>query len=403
MPTSLKFVHTINAPAPLVYRAFTNATALREWLCDVATVDPKVGGHIFLAWNSGYYACGEFIKLIPEREATFIWSGRDDPAPTTVSVHINALDSGATTLSVEHTGLESSPQWARASEEISRGWNNGLRNLISVLEVGPDLRIVNRPMMGIMFGDFNKKRADELGVPVTEGMRLEGTVDGMGAQKCGLVKNDVIISMNGKPTPDFASVTNILQGLEAGNSVEVVIYRGAEKKRLSMELSRRPLPDIPRNTQALGETLAKMYDQVDGELKQALEGVTEEEASFKPRPDDWCVKEVIAHLIHGERDTQGYISELYFSQERTSDGFIDNLPSRISATVACYPTLGEILEELFRSERETVHIVGNLPEEFNQNKASYWRLAFNMLQFPIHNREHINQINDVLQAARKKG
>ena len=401
MNTSLKFVQTINAPAPLVYRAFTNATALREWLCDIATADPKVGGRIFIAWNSGYYSSGEYVKLIADKEVVFIWSGRDDPAPTRVTVHINALDSGATTLSLEHSGINSSPQWAKASDEISRGWNNGLRNLISVLESGPDLRIVNRPMLGIMFGDFNKKRADELGVPVSEGMRLEGTVDGMGAQKGGLMKNDVIVAIGGKSTPDFASVTNVLQGLEAGNRVDVTIYRGSEKKRLSMELSRRPLPEIPPNAKALGEILKQQNAQTDDEVKQALQGVSDAEASFKPKPDEWSVKEVIAHLIHDERDKHGYITELVFSQERVSDGFGDNLPARISATVAVYETADALIEEFRRCEMETVHIISNLPEEFNVNKATFWRLAFNTLQFPLHTREHLRQIADCINAARK--
>lgn len=401
MNTSLKFVQTINASAPLVYRAFTKATALREWLCDIATVDPKVGGRIFLAWNSGYYSSGEYVKLLADREVTFIWSGRDDPAPTRVTVHINALDSGATTLSVEHTGIENSPQWAKASEEISRGWNNGLRNLVSVLEAGPDLRITNRPMMGIMFGDFNKKRAEELGVPVSEGMRLEGTVDGMGAQKGGLMKNDVIVAIGGKPTPDFASVTNVLQGLEAGNHVDITVYRGPEKKRLSMELSRRPLPEIPPNVKALGDTLKKLNAQTDEEIKQALQGVSDAEASFKPAPGEWSVKEILAHLIHDERDKHGYITELVFSEERVSDGYGDNLPARTSATVAVYQTMDALLEEFQRCEMETVHIISNLPEEFNSNRASFWRLAFNALQYPIHSREHLSQMTNCIDAARK--
>ena len=401
MTTSLKFVQTINAPASQVYRAFTNATALREWLCDTATVEPKIGGRIFFAWNSGYYASGEFVKLLADREVTFIWSGRDDPAPTNVAVHINSLDSGATTLSLEHSGLESNPQWAKATDEISRGWNSGLKNLISVLEDGPDLRIINRPMMGVMFGDFNKKRAEELGVPVNEGLRLEGVVDGMGAQKSGLTKNDVIVALGGKPTPDFASITNILQGLEAGNHVELTIYRGGEKKRLSMELSRRPLPEIPPTAKAVGEALKKLYAQTDDEVKKALKGVSDVEASFKLKPDEWSVKEVLAHLIHGERDTHSYLGELVYSQERVADGFADNLPARISATVAVYQTLDALLEEFFRCEMETVYIISNLPAEFNANKPSFWRMAFNALQFPIHTREHLQQMKTSIEAARK--
>jgi uncharacterized protein YndB with AHSA1/START domain len=60
---SLKFERKVAAPVEEVYRAFTNAMALREWLCIIATVDPHVGGHFYLAWNSGFFCAGEFVSL----------------------------------------------------------------------------------------------------------------------------------------------------------------------------------------------------------------------------------------------------------------------------------------------------------------------------------------------------
>lgn len=402
MATSLKFVQTISAPAVLVYRAFTNATALREWLCDKATVDPKPGGHFFVGWNNGYYACGEYVKVNPEREVSFIWNGRDDPEPTTVNIYITALDNGSTTLSLEQTGLDNTPQWAKAYEEISNGWNLGLKNLVSVLESGPDLRIVTRPMLGVVFGDFNKKKAEELKVPVDTGLRLDSLVEGLGAQKAGLKKDDVIVSLNGKPTPDFAAILTIIQSLQAGDHVDVGFYRGPEKKRADMELSRRPMPEIPPNTVAFGEAVKKINLKADSLLEEALQGVSESEGDFKPAPNEWSIKEILAHLIHGERDTQSYISEYVFSQERVADGYGDNLPARISATVHAYQTISSLLEELKRGEEETVYIVSHLPAEFVANKGSYWKLAFNMLQLPIHTQEHVAQIKANLAAARAK-
>lgn len=400
MATSLKFVHTINASASQVYRAFTNATALREWLCTTATVDPKPHGRIFIAWDSGYYASGEYTKVQPDREVNFIWNGRDDPEPTRVQVTINALDSGATTLAIEHSGLDTTPAWEKAHGEISHGWNVGLKNLVSVLEEGPDLRIVNRPMLGIMFGDYNSKRAKELGVPVDTGLRLDSVVDGMGAQKAGLKKNDVIVSVESNPIPDFPAIVTVLQAHQAGDQVEVGFYRGGEKKRVTMELSRRPLPEIPPTAVAFGKAVHAINVEADGLLDEALQGVTEKEADFKPAPDEWSINEVIAHLIHGERDNQSYINDLVYSQERVSDGYGDNLPARIAATVAAYKTNPKLIEELKRQEFETEYIISHLPDDFVANKGSYWRLAFYLLQFPVHTKEHTGQIKAILKAAR---
>ena len=56
---TLTFQKLVKVKPALVYRAFTNSTSLREWFCDVATVDPKPGGRMYVAWSHGYYASGE--------------------------------------------------------------------------------------------------------------------------------------------------------------------------------------------------------------------------------------------------------------------------------------------------------------------------------------------------------
>ena len=205
MPTSLKYAQTVSATPAAVYRAFTNATGLREWLADVASVDLRPNGRFFLAWNSGYYTAGKYTKLVPEKEIQFVWLGRDDPSATRVRVTINALDNGMTSFALEHQELNTQGEWAGAFRQIERGWVQGVRNLVSLLEEGPDLRIVNRPMMGIVFGDFEKRHAEELGVPVNSGMRIDSVVEGLGAQSAGLKKNDVIITLEGKPCGRFSN------------------------------------------------------------------------------------------------------------------------------------------------------------------------------------------------------
>ena len=74
----------------------------------ISAGDAKPAGRFYVAWNTGYYAAGEYVKLLPDREVVFIWSGRDDPAPTRVNINLKALDNGATTLSLEQIGLEKS-------------------------------------------------------------------------------------------------------------------------------------------------------------------------------------------------------------------------------------------------------------------------------------------------------
>jgi uncharacterized protein YndB with AHSA1/START domain len=399
--TSQKYVQAVDASPSQVYRSFTNATALREWLCDTATINPRPGGHFFLAWSSGYYACGEFIKLLADKEIQLIWEGRDDPAATKVRVLISSLDNGMTTFSLEHLDLNENAEWAAAFKDISNGWSKGILNLVSVLENGPDLRIVNRPMLGVTFGDFDQHRAASLGVPLSEGLRVENVVDGMGAQSAGLQRNDVIFSLNGKSTPDYAAVVSALETHQAGDQVELGLYRGSEKKKIKIELSRRPIPEVPATAAGLAEAVRKNSTEGIQRLSHLLRALKEAEADFHSKPDEWSVKEILAHLIHGERDNQSFIQDLVFSQERMADGFSDNLAARVRATVSAYPTIANLLSELQASQAETISLVQNLPDELVAMKGSFWRIGYRLLENTYHFQEHEAQIAAVLGVARR--
>jgi uncharacterized protein YndB with AHSA1/START domain len=398
---TLSFSQMVKAPPAEVYRAFTNATALREWLCNVATVAPRAGGRLYLWWNSGFYTSGEFITAEPHEKIAFTWHGRGEPAPSKVQITFTAKD-GGTQVAIEHMDLGTSEEWSKSIPEIENGWKKGLENLASVLETGEDLRFVLRPMLGIFFGDYNADKAKELGVPVNEGIRLEGVVEGMGAQAAGMQKDDVVVSMAGVPTPDYFGLENALQHHRAGDQIEVVLYRGAEKKSLTMQLSRRPIPEIPATAKELADAVRKRYAELEAELDNFFTSVSEEEASFKPARAEWSVKENLAHLIQGERGTQSYLADLVSGQERYADDFGDNVHAYVEATVATYPTLVALIQELKRSDAETAEFIARLPAEFVARKGSYWRMAFNLLDSPFHFHEHVAQMTAAIDAARKK-
>ncbi len=76
---SLRFEKFIKAPVKDVYRVFTKQSGITEWLCNMATIGVKGQTNLYLWWDSGYYVCGEFIKVVPEKELIFSWLGREDP------------------------------------------------------------------------------------------------------------------------------------------------------------------------------------------------------------------------------------------------------------------------------------------------------------------------------------
>ena len=86
------FVH---APARLAYRAFTNSTSLREWLCDVATVQPHPSGRMYLWWHGDFYSSGHYLELDENKCVKFRWFSSIDPAPTEVTVTVMEKDGGS--------------------------------------------------------------------------------------------------------------------------------------------------------------------------------------------------------------------------------------------------------------------------------------------------------------------
>jgi uncharacterized protein YndB with AHSA1/START domain len=394
-PVIYTFERTINAPAAQVFRSFTSAMALREWLCDVASVSPRPYGRIYLAWLSGYYVSGDYTKVEENQTISFHSRGRGEPNATTVHVTIKA-DNGKSHLKLVHEGLQDSPEWAVARHEIQHGWERGLNNLVSVLETGENLRVTQRPMMGVMVGEYNAKRAAELGVPTSEGFRLESVVEGLGAQEAGLLKDDVIISMHSKPTGDFFQFQAAMSGLKAGDRIEVVFYRGVEKKTTSLNLSRRTVPEIPPTATEAGQKYRNTLEDQYKQIAELLEGVSDEKALTHPEPEEWNILQVLAHLIHVERDSQTIIVDRIFDQERVSDGYADNSLLRLDATLKAHPKLADMLDAYRRSQIETVEILTALPASFTCHKGSYWRLMYELLGFPQHTNEHIEQIKALL-------
>jgi hypothetical protein len=297
---------------------------------------------------------------------------------------------------------ESSKAWDEVCKELENGWKRSLENLASVLEIGADLRITRRPMLGITVSDFNAELAKKMGVPVSEGYRLASVLDGMGAQAAGLQSNDVIVSFNGQEVLKGADLTNALASKQAGDRVEVVFYRGSKKQTVEMLLSGRRLPEMPNSLDGLSEAAKRVYDQQIANIESLFAGVSEKEASFKPNETDWSAKEILAHLIHSERFFQTFIWDLLGGQERWSDRYAGNLAAPILATLTAFPALRDLLRELNSSFSETLALFANLPSEFIESKGSFWRLALATQEGTYHYQLHLDQIQNAIEAARVK-
>lgn len=388
----------VQAPPKLAYRAFTSSTALREWLCDVATVEPHPGGRMYLWWRGEFSSYGKYLELDENKHVKFRWHGSPDPAPTEATVTFTERD-GGTLVRIEHA-VPGEESWQSIGETFRQNWVESFENLKSVLETGIDLRIANRPMLGILPGDFTKEQAKALNIPVREGLRLDGVVEGMGAEGAGLQRDDVLVEMAGKTiTSEFNSLLNAIAGKKGGDEVEVVYYRGPEKRTVTMQLSRRPMADVSFVPGELAKRAREIFEPALAELEKVLEGYSDEQAMKRPDPKEWSALEIVAHLVHGERFNLVYLTSLIDGYELTSDGFGSNVTAQVEATVRANPSIELMLAELRRTVEELLAYVELLPAEFVLNKGSYYRFGSILLQPNFHINAHIQQIKDTLAAA----
>jgi len=395
---NLKISETINVSTEEVFTAFTNATALCEWLCDVAQADAHPSGRLYLWWNSGYYASGEYILLKPNEKIAFSWHGRNEPGISRVRVTIKAANH-TTHVQLEHDYLGSSKECKSVNKAIKHGWRLGFQNLKSVLESGIDLRFVRRPILGVSdLQEIGSGEAARLGINNPTSLRIDGVIPGLAAHNSGLKSGDILVKLGKTKITGLASLVGALQKQSSGDRVEVTYYRDGQKNRTGLELSPRPLPFIPGTSAELASAVQQICEKDFAELEQAASSVDETAAGYHPGEGEWSLHEIIAHLIINEQETHSWIAALIEGHE-ADFAYHANLASRLKALVKTFPSLPGLLTELKRNLTETVTLVAVLPPEFVTRRRSFWRLGFRLLEEPSHLRVHIHQVKQTYTLA----
>ena len=390
----------IDTTAELAFEAATRASELREWLCDEAWTDSRVGGRWEVRWRSGFRVEGKFTALDAPHRAAWTWLGTGEPGPTAVEFTVEPAEGGVQ-VQVLHTGFGPGAEWNSMLAESEDGWTDGLDNLRSTLETGVDLRFARRPFLGIHFDIMSAERAAKEGIATEQGIYLNETVEDGAARAAGLGKGDVIVAIGGIETPGYNELLEALSACRAGDAVPVRVVRGQVRETVQVTLGERPSQELPSGAGELAEVLAAQYREQDAALKAALGQVSDEEAGQQPAEGEWSVKEVLAHLSLVERDQHCYLGVIAL------DGWLDTGPTnptaltgRLAAALAVIPTLDGLLERLRADEAETVEFVRRLPDEAVAHKARFRRIAQYMTGLPEHTHEHAEQVRSTLAAIR---
>lgn len=388
---NLELTRMIHVPPAEVYYAFTQATAWEQWCCDLAHVELQPGGHLYLC-TEGYCACGVYTALEENRRVAFTWHGVDEPS-TLVEVTLEAHGDG-TQMTFAVTNQGTAEAWAEKADVFEKLWGRALENLQAVLETG--FGIQRRPLLGVMGGqDLTPETATQLGIPVNEGFQIFEPLEGMGAAAAGLQKDDVIVEIDGLPIPTAAAVGPVMDKHQPGDKVGIVFYHGGERKTTTLELSARPLPDVPPTAQAMTNTLRDIYTQQIATLNEFLADVPESRLTWTPDAIKWSVKHVIAHLLTTERSTHEWLARLQFGLNTPFWASHDEMWVR--AIADSYPTTAALLAALQQAQTETLNIVASLPETFVAHKGTYSQVGATLTQgLPYHTGIHFDQIRRVL-------
>ncbi len=94
----------------LVWRAFTHATALRDWFCNEALVQTRLNGFFLFTWNDGYAVVCQVTHFDPPHGLDFSWFSPQDPGPTQVSLRFKPTGEGIL-VELEHAGFGDGAQW----------------------------------------------------------------------------------------------------------------------------------------------------------------------------------------------------------------------------------------------------------------------------------------------------
>jgi S1-C subfamily serine protease len=114
---------------------------------------------------------------------------------------------------------------------------NTVKDLLPKLKAGQS---VHHAYLGVRMGDLTSSDAKQLNVPVSDGA-IVGLVDsGSPASKAGLKAKDVIVAIDGKKVGSADDVVSKIAAMQAGDSVEIQYYRGADKHTANVKLAQRP-------------------------------------------------------------------------------------------------------------------------------------------------------------------
>jgi S1-C subfamily serine protease len=127
---------------------------------------------------------------------------------------------------------------------------NTAKDLLPELRAGEE---IERAYLGVSMATVNEDVASQADLPVDSGALVESVEDGTPAESAGLrgseidelsgevsQAGDLIVAIDGEPVRSADDVVSAVAAKQPGDTVELEIYRGDDKRTISVELGERP-------------------------------------------------------------------------------------------------------------------------------------------------------------------
>ncbi|MFN4025347.1 MAG: Do family serine endopeptidase [Hyphomonas sp.] len=99
---------------------------------------------------------------------------------------------------------------------------------------------VSRGWLGVQIGDLTPEFAEALGIEDTKGALIADVTAGSPAEKAGLRRNDIILSVNGQKVTDATSTTRLVGRLVANTANKFDIMRDGKRQTVNVTVGERP-------------------------------------------------------------------------------------------------------------------------------------------------------------------
>lgn len=136
-------------------------------------------------------------------------------------------------------------------------------------------------------------------------------------------------------------------------------------------------------------------------LNQLLSWVDDDLARWKPKPDSWCINEVIGHLIWTDHHAFAERIKLMTEKKHVELPLIDVNKAALERQDAL-KTLKDVLQEFQARRKQSTDYLKTLDFSLLSNEASYkgkrWLAGDFFYEWPYHDYGHIAQIMRIQRA-----